>query len=110
MAEFVELHIDAGATFNMEIAVSDDQGNPKNLANCSIKSQMRKSYQSTTAIDFDTEITSNADGLIVISLDSNTTANIAYGRYVHDLVLTNEDLTKERLFEGVVIVSPNVTQ
>jgi hypothetical protein len=38
------------------------------------------------------------------------TANLSAGRYVFDLLITAPNATKTRVIEGIVIVSPGVTQ
>lgn len=111
MAEFVELEIDAGATFSTEITVSENDGTGKNLADYSITSQLRKSYYSSTATDFTINVTDQANGVFTMGITAANTANIRAGRYVFDVELENTiDGTITRIFEGVVVVLPNATR
>lgn len=110
MADFVELQIEAGATFSTEITVRENDGDSKNLANYSARSQLRKSYYSTTATDFAISITDSANGIISMSLSAANTANIRAGRYVYDVEIEDNQGVVTRIFEGIVTVLPNVTK
>lgn len=109
MAEFVELQIEAGATFSTEITVSE-QGSSKNLTNYTARSQLRKSYYATTATDFVVNITDSANGIISMGISAANTANIRPGRYVYDVEIENPQGIVTRIFEGIVTVLPNVTR
>ena len=52
MAEYVELTIDQGATYNNTISVTDANGAGLNLTGYTARSQMRKSYYSSTSYSF----------------------------------------------------------
>jgi hypothetical protein len=111
LAEFVELQIEAGATFSTEITVNDATGLPKNLTNYTVRSQMRKSYYSTTFISFTMIVVDAPQGLVTMELDAETTSSIRAGRYVYDVEIENnstEEVT--RIFEGIITVLPNVTR
>lgn len=111
MAEFVELQIESGATFSTEITVTESgTGNPKDLADFTARSQLRKSYYSTSATSFDVEITDAANGIITMGLSSSDTANLRAGRYVYDVEIENTQNTVIRIFEGIITVIPNVTR
>ena len=110
MADFVELQIESGATFSTEIVVREGDGTSKNLVNYSARSQMRKSYYSSTATNFTIEITDAANGVISMGVSSANTANISPGRYVYDVEIDNGQGVVTRIFEGIVTVSPNVTR
>lgn len=110
MADFVEIQIEAGATFSTEITVSNPDGTAKNLANYTARSQLRKSYYSTTATDFTVNITDSANGTISMGLSAANTANIRAGRYVYDVEIQNSQGTVTRIFEGIATVLPNVTR
>jgi len=52
-----------------------------------------------------------ANGTVLLTMSSNTTANIAAGRYVYDVEITGgEANTVTRVVEGIVTVTPNVTR
>jgi len=45
-----------------------------------------------------------------LSLDANTTANLYYGRYVYDVVTIDGTGHVTRVVEGILTVTPEVTQ
>ena len=111
MADFVELTLEQGATFSSTITVRDNQGVAQNLSGYTARSQMRRSYYSSSKKDFTVNITSAASGLITMQMSASNTANITPGRYVYDVEIEDTvsgDVT--RIFEGIVTVLPNVTR
>ena len=110
MAAFSELLIEQGATFSSTVNVEDSTGASINLYGYSAASQMRKSYYATSNTAFLATITGEANGEITLSMTSANTATLTPGRYVYDLLITAPDTTKTRVVEGIVIVSPGVTQ
>jgi hypothetical protein len=110
LADFVELQIEAGATFLTEIIVRESNGTPKNLSSYSARSQMRKSYYSSTATNFVIQISDAANGVISMGISAANTSNILAGRYVYDVEIENAQGTVTRIFEGIVTVLPNVTR
>ena len=110
MADFVEIQIEAGATFTTQVTVNDANGNPKDLTDYTARSQLRKSYYSTTSVNFEIVITDPASGEIEMSLSASETANIRAGRYVYDVEIEDSSNTVTRIFEGIATVLPNVTR
>lgn len=110
MADFVELHIDAGATFSSDVTVNDANGDPVDLTNFEARAQLRKSYYSTTATDFVVTKIHPITGILNMSISASNTANIRPGRYVYDVEIEDSSNTVTRIFEGIVVVSPNVTR
>ena len=85
------LYINQGSTFSASIAIKDDDGNPVDLTNYSIRSEFRKTYTSSTAYalmcnyDGDPE-----DGVIELSMPASETRLITAGRYLYDVeIYTN---------------------
>lgn len=110
MADFVEIQIEAGATFSTEVTVNDANGFPKDLSEYTVRSQLRKSYYSTTAIDFDINVSDPLNGIIEMGISANTTSNIRAGRYVYDVEIEDSESVVTRIFEGIATVLPNVTR
>lgn len=71
---------------------------------------MRKSFYSSTANNFTATITDNAAGEITLTMTASETANLKPGRYVYDLLITDDSGTKSRIIEGIVSVTPGTTQ
>ena len=110
MAAFTELLIEQGASFSTTVNVEDTAGAAINLTSYTAASQMRKSYYSSTYSAISSVITGNANGEITLTMTSANTANLAPGRYVFDLVITAPTTIKTRVVEGIIVVSPGVTQ
>lgn len=110
-AGYSELFLEQGSSFNASIELDDVGGQSFNLFTYTASSQMRKSYYSSNAAAIFSVSTGNDPslGIITISLDSANTANIYPGRYVYDVYLTN-NVSRTRVLEGIVNVSPQVTK
>ena len=109
MAAIQNLYIDQGTTFSLAITVSDQYGEGMDLTDYTVTSQMRKSYQSVTAITFTTAKTTPLDGILTISLTAVQTSAIKAGRYVYDIEITSDEETL-RVLEGIVVINPEVTR
>ena len=90
--------------------VVDSAGAAVNLFGYSASSQMRKSYYATSFTIITSTITGNANGEITLSMTAANTANLTPGRSVFDLLITSPSSIKTRVIEGIVVVSPGVTQ
>jgi len=110
LSDFVEIQIEAGATFSTEVTVNDANGDPKNLTGYSVRSQLRKSYYSTTATDFEISITEPLEGIIEMGISAANTSNIRAGRYVYDVEIEDSQNVVTRIFEGIATVLPGVTR
>lgn len=110
MAVVANITIDQGSDFTSSVTVEDVAGNPMNLTGYTASGQIRKTYYSTTAIDFTASVTSAANGLITIELDKDTTKTMKPGRYVYDLEIESSGGTVTRVVEGQLEVMPSVTR
>jgi len=110
VAAFTELLIEQGATFSTTVNVEDTAGAAINLYGYSASSQMRKSYYATSNTIITATITGNANGEITLSMTSANTSNLTPGRQVFDLLITSPSNVKTRVVEGVIMISPGVTQ
>ena len=109
-AGYQELFVEQGAYYSTSITLDESNGDAFDLTGYDVKSQMRKSYYSSTAYDFTATVTGVANGEITISMTAANTANISAGRYLYDLVITSPASVKTRVVEGIVVVMPGVTQ
>lgn len=105
------LVINSGAnfsqTFNLE---SGNSNSALDLTGYTVSAQMRKYAGSSTAITFTSDIVSPGSlGKIIISLTSEQTSNLKPGRFVYDVVIT-QNSTKTRVIEGMVLVREGVTR
>lgn len=112
MAAYVELYLDQGSTFNNIITLSDDTTNTAiSLVGYNVSSQMRRSYYSTNAsANIECTITDANNGIITMSLSSNTTANLKAGFYLFDVKTVSPEGIPDRILEGSITVNPGVTR
>jgi hypothetical protein len=108
MATKLNLFIDQGTDFSTTIEVEDEAGVPVNLSTYTGRAQMRKHYTSNAYNTF--TVAGYANGNIVISMNSSTTANISGGRYVWDLEVVSSGNVVSRIVEGIVTINPEVTR
>jgi hypothetical protein len=110
MAAKANLKIDQGTDYSTIITLTDDDGDPIDLSNYIGKGQIRKYYTSTTAVDFEVDVFSET-GNVRLSLSSNTSNEMEFGRYVYDVELT-DTITGliSRVIEGIVTITPGVTR
>lgn len=102
--------IEQGATFSSTVNVEDTAGAAINLSGYSAASQMRKSYYATSNTAITSIVTGASNGEITLSMTAANTANLSPGRSVFDLLITSPSGIKTRVIEGIIIVSPGVTQ
>ena len=102
--------IEQNATFSTTVNVVDSAGAAVNLYGYSASTKMRKSYYATSATIITSTITGNANGEITLSMTAANTANLTPGRSVFDLLITAPNGTKTRVIEGIIVISPGVTQ
>ena len=112
MAGFAELYIDQGTTFNSVININDDTTNePVNVAAYSFSSQVRRSYYSANiSANIVCAITDAANGEVTMFMSKANTTNLAAGRYVFDVMMTDGNNTTSRILEGIIDVTPGVTR
>jgi len=113
MAVYVNnIIINTGMTFQQGYTLEDVNTNGiLNLSGYSIKSEMRKHPGSTTGITtFTSSIASAVGGQITIGLSTTQTASLKPGRYVYDVVLTDGSGVRDRVVEGMALVSQGATR
>lgn len=109
-AGYQELFVEQGSDYITTITLDDINGEPFDLAGYTAKSQLRKSYYSSTVTaEFEISFTDSANGVMAISLSSANTANVSAGRYVYDVIIKNNQDVKTRVLEGIVNILPQVT-
>ena len=110
MATISNLVIDQGTTFSSIISLTNQDGTPMNLTGHTVKSQFRKSYQSSSATNFTASIYNATAGQIRLQLTPSDTSSLQAGRYLYDIELTNPSSEKIRALEGLVILTPEITK
>jgi len=110
MAVLSNLSIDQGTDYSAEIVVEDATGNVANLTGYTVAGQIRKSYSSSTAINFNVTVTNAGSGVITATLSNTATAGMKAGRYLYDIEVTDGSAKKTRVIEGQITINPGITQ
>jgi hypothetical protein len=111
MAMTAYLDIDQGSDFSVTIDLENDDGTPMNLSGCQVYSQFRKSFNATTAYQFNCEILDSINGKFQLKLAGMTSSNIRPGRYLYDVEILNTlNNAKSRVVEGIVTINPEITK
>lgn len=109
-----DLYIDQGSDFSAIVSLRNQNGTPINLTNFTVKSQFRKSYQSSVATDFTVTIIDDVNGKIRLRLPADDSSAIQAGRYLYDVEITTINVLGERdrrrALEGLVIITPEITR
>jgi len=110
-AGYSDQYLEQGASFNTQLTLKDDYGANYDLQGFIINSRAKKSYTTANvAFTFDAQVTDPYNGIITLSLDAATTANVPYGKYVYDVTIQAPDTNLiTRVLEGQIYVAPGVT-
>ena len=106
------LIINAGSDFSQSFTLEGNDSNSTfDLTNYTVSSQMRKWAGSSSYTEFATEIVQPpAEGQILLVLTAAQTKQIKSGRYIYDVVITDNYGIKNRVIEGNVLVREGATQ
>jgi hypothetical protein len=104
------LVINSGVDFSQSFFLEASNSSTFNLTSYTANSQLRKWSGSISYVSFTTEISDPSSGEIVISLTSQQTTAIKPGRYIYDVVITDNFGTKSKVIEGMVLVREGVTR
>lgn len=111
MAAYAELTLDQGTDYAGQITLSNDDGTPLDVTGSTFQCQVRKSYFSANATaNLDMTILDAANGVVRLTLDAANTATIKSGRYLYDIKRTDANNQVTRLVEGIITVTPQVSQ
>ena len=110
MASKVNIVMDQGATFNTTYTFFDQSNSAIDFTTYTAASQMRKSYQSSTAYAFTASVYDASNGKIRLQLTDTASAAIPAGRWLYDVEITSSGGTKTRVVEGIVTVNAQITQ
>lgn len=114
MADTYDIQIDAGATYRLQVLYADVvTENPVNLTGYSARMHVRDTIESTTTVLALTSasgitITPSA-GTLDIVIAASVTKDLV-GPYVYDLEIESGAGVVDRLLQGSITVSPEVTR
>ena len=115
MAAYQELTIEQGATFTVDLSVTDEAGDPINLTGYTARMSIKRDVRETAALmqlstDNARIIITALTGRVTMYLTAEETAAITiWSRGVYDFELISAGGSVTRLIEGAVMVSANVT-
>lgn len=106
------LVVNAGSDFSQSFTLEGTNTNSAfDLTSYTVSAQMRKWAGSSTATTFTTsKIAPYTSGKILLTLTASQTENLKPGRYVYDVVITDDYSIKTRVIEGMVLVTEGVTR
>lgn len=110
MATVTNLYVDQGAFYRTYVTVANTDGSPLDLTGFTAASQMRKSYQSSTAFNFTTSISNPTQGRVRVELSSDQSRVIPAGKYLYDIEVTSPTGERTRVVEGIVLINPEITK
>ena len=110
MATTYNLYIDQGTTFSANLIVADTTGTARDISDYTVRSQLRRSYESANSTSFTATIPTGTDGVVRLQLSAPTSSNLKYGRYFYDVEIESSANVVERVFEGIVELDPEVTK
>lgn len=111
MAAYAELTLDQGTDYAGHIVLTNDDGTPLDISGSTFLCQVRKSYYSANVTaNLIMTIADAANGNVRLTLDAANTANIKAGRYLYDIKRTDANNAVTRLIEGIITVTPQVSQ
>jgi hypothetical protein len=109
MAVYANLSVDQGSDFTADINVVNDAGSV-DIASYTYRGQIRKTYMSSTAVDFYLSSNNPSNGQLTISLTAAQTSAMKAGRYVYDVEIVDGIGNVTRVIEGQLEVTPRVTR
>jgi len=115
MAAYLDIPIEQGATFTLDISVTDENGDAIDLTGYTARMSIKRDSRETAALlELTTAngriIITAASGLVTLVLTAAETAAIStWQRGVYDLELVSGGGTVTRLCEGAVTLLAEVT-
>ena len=110
MAQTLNLFLDKGTTFSANIIVADSAGSARDISDYTARSQFRRSVESANSTSFTATIPTGSDGVVRLQLAPAISSNVKYGRYLYDVEIESSANVVERVAEGILTISPEITR
>ena len=105
------LVVNTGTTFTQTFSLENsDSSSVLNLGGYTVSAQMRKHAGSSAYTSFTASILNPSAGTIKVGLGTTTTVSLKPGRYVYDVLITDNSGVITRVVEGSVLVREGVTR
>ena len=98
-----------GSTLTKDFTITDSGGSAVNISSKTYAGQIRRRAEAPKLVDFTTSVTDGANGVFQISLTAAQTAALPAEDLLYDIEQTT-GATVERIIEGVITISPEVTK
>lgn len=109
LAKKVNLVIDQGSTFTRVVAVQNADGSARDLTGYTARMVIARSYAEPTPVVSLTPSINTAQGMITISMTDEQTDALTIRSGVYDLKIESGAGVEERILQGGVVISPQVT-
>jgi hypothetical protein len=110
MAQYDELYIDQGSTFDYTIELDNPLGGDFNLTSYDVRASLRRSYKSSVATSFVISFPEGKSaGRIKLNLTDESTETLKHGHYVFDVIVESSGGEIYRVVEGIAFINPRVT-
>jgi hypothetical protein len=104
----INLVLDQGTTFTSNTTITNSNNAAVNFYGYTANSMFRKYYTSNTSYTLTVALSNT--GVVTLSMNSTSTANVTSGRYVYDVEAIDTANAVIRIMEGVITVTPQVTR
>lgn len=105
------LVVNTGTTFTQTFSLENsDSSSILNLGGYTVSAQMRKHAGSSSYTSFSASVVNATAGTVRVGLGTTTTASLKPGRYVYDVLITDNAGVITRVVEGSVLVREGVTR
>ena len=98
------IYIDKGTDFSIEFTLSQNDGSPYDLTDCTVISKIRKYPTSTKYNSFAITIVNAPTGKLRMELDKTNTTSLTEGRNYYDVFVTDLGGRTFKVIEGEAIV------
>lgn len=110
-----DIAIEQGATFRLDISFVDSDGEAIDLTGYTARMQVRETYEATTVVLEATTangyiIVDGPNGIVSVRIPPSATEALAVAPGVYDVEVESSSGEVDRLVQGTVSVSPEVTR
>lgn len=110
MATVSNLYLDQGSDFSVIVTLRNQDNTPINLTGFTIKSEFRKSYQSSSSTAFVASVFDALRGKVRLQLSASASSAVNAGRYLYDVEITSPTGERKRALEGIIVITPEITR
>lgn len=106
MATKVNIQIDQGSLFDYNIMITDQNNNDFDFTGYTGIGEIKKHYDSNTAYPLTVTLST---GIINLKCSANTSNSMEPGRYQYDVYIDDSASDPVRIIEGIVTLTPRIT-